>query len=196
MKNVLKITIFFLVLYSSLIKAQAQEVDNRVLESCVLGNLPQEIQFNLTENPTPLIGKKIPKNKFIELQRQIDAGLRLLIKKSVFKTNSALNVKDPLLSDLNSEYVAELSFNMAEYAPDVFGATFCGDKETVASFILALSFQYIGRALIEPDGKRVAWLNSNKAELDELGVIITIVAIYLSAKDKNKLDRFIESLEG
>lgn len=167
-----------------------------IIESCVLGNLSQEIQFNLLGNPISLNGKVFPKEKTVKLQNQLDGRLISLIEKSVSKTNSEFNVEDLELDDLNSEYVSVLVSNMALYAPDIFGVTFCGQRELVANFILAQSFQYLAKTLINPDKRKVDWLNSSKNELNELGVIVTIVAIYLTSKDENKLHKFIESLGG
>ena len=175
--------------------AQEQEIDNRILESCVLGNLPQEIQFNLTGNPISLSGKVFPKEKSVELQNQLDGRLISLIEKSVSRTNSEFNVDDLELDDLNSEYVSGLVSNMALYAPDIFGVAFCGQSELVANFILAQLFQYLAKTLISSDEREVDWLSSSKDELKELGVVITIVTIYLAGKDENKLHKFIESLE-
>ena len=174
--------------------AQEQEIDNRILESCVLGNLPQEIQFNLLGNPISLSGKVFPKKKAVKLQNQLDGRLINLIERSVSKTNSEFNVGDLELDDLNSEYVSVLVSNMALYAPDIFGVEFCGQNETVANFILAQSFKYLAKTLINTNEKKVDWLNSSKNELNELGVMVTIVIIYLTGKDEMKLHKFIESL--
>ncbi|MCT8987556.1 hypothetical protein [Shewanella phaeophyticola] len=174
--------------------AQEQEIDNRMLESCVLGNLPQEIQFNMAGNPIFLSGKVFPKEKAVELQNQLDGRLIGLIEKSVSRTNSEFNVEDLVLDDLNSKYVSGLVSNMALYAPDIFGVVFCGQSELVANFILAQLFQYLAKASIGSDEREVDWLKTNKEELNDLGVIITIVTIYLAGKDENKLHKFIESL--
>ncbi|MBQ4811515.1 hypothetical protein J8M20_09205 [Pseudoalteromonas luteoviolacea] len=194
MKNLSKITMFYFALLSPFLVAQEQEIDNRMLESCVLGNLPQEIQYNMIGNPIVLSGKVFPKEKAVELRGQLDGRLISLIVKSASRTNSVFNVEDLVLDDLNSEYVNGLVSNMALYAPEVFGVTFCGQSELVANFILAQSFQYLAKALIGSGEKKVDWLKSNKKELNELGVIITIVTIYLAGKDENKLHKFIESL--
>ena len=201
MKNVSKITIAFLALCNPIAMAHDENafkksLEARVVESCVRGNLSQELIYHIDGNPIALSGKQFPKAKVIKLQQQIDYELFDLIEQAVSKTNSALKIKSPVLKDLNKEYVAELVMNLIEDAPDVFKVDFCGEREHVGSFLYVVSLDYLSRALRMPDGQKVAWLNENKAKLDGLATGVTIVAIYLAAKDEKKLDKFIESLKG
>ena len=107
-----------------------------------------------------------------------------------------MNIKSPTLKDVNEEYATELVMNILDYGPEVFKVSFCGEEIHVSDFLYVATFMYLNRGFRMPDEQKVAWLNADKAKFDGLASVVTIVAIYLAAKDNNKLDKFIESING
>lgn len=116
----------------------------QITESCVLGNLPQEIQFKLEGNPVYLSGDKLELESIELLAQQLDGRLKRLFRKAV--GNSKKIVKAKGWKPYSVNYLEELAFQIYMLSKDEFDVGFCGDSKVIDSFLYAQIFDYIDSA--------------------------------------------------
>lgn len=173
-------TLVLCVLLFASLALSAHEGDHkRITESCILGNLPKELQFVVQGNPVYLSGDKLDIENVRLFAQRLDGRLKNLFRKAVGEARQA--------TDLNGEkkfdegYLKELALQLYLHSKDEFDVNFCGDSEIVDSFLYAQIFDYLNSSTSSDVGMP-GWVNrldADKRQFRNL-IVVTALGLYLS----------------
>lgn len=175
--------------------ADWDESSSRLMESCVLGNLPMELQFKLPGNPSFLGGDVLDSKNVRTLYEQLDGRVLNLIIESIEKTNNKLNVDGPFPESIDDQYINELIVELAYIASSAFDVEYCGNENEVPSFLLAILFEYLSRATMNAHGNVPSWLQVYPVSVQNERVIVTMLVIYSEYKNLTNYRELLSSFK-
>lgn len=178
------ILILCILLFSSLVLSAHEGEHSRITESCILGNLPKELQFVEQGNPVYLSGDTLNIENVRLFAQMLDGRLKNLFRKAVGEAKKATDLNGKKKFDEN--YLKELAFQLYLHSKDEFDVSFCGDAEIVDSFLYAQIFDYLNSSTRSDVGipDWVARLDVDIREFRNL-VVVTALGLYLSGEIHN-----------
>ena len=152
--------------------------------SCVRGGMPMEVQFVVDGNPPRLNGVELTMIEVDRFLAKIDGKVASLLRGAGLSvSNKFPGIRAGKYS--GQELEANLSGAIASHASEVFGLSFCGDKDSIGDAVLADLSMYFSRSYGYGNGKYSAWFNKLKpgARNHATGILMLAVALRLAKVD-------------